>query len=232
MYRGKGLFFGGNEGGFLLRESIIGQRYFQWIEKGPVSFLQKLSLKPVHVSFWGAFVGLLTIPAYAHSLWLGGVLVLLSGFFDSLDGALARKTRQVTKAGSFMDSALDRYSDVFYVVGVWVYFACADPAKLLAVTGLTFFCLSGAYLVSYSRARGEGLGLSVSIGSFGRAERIILLGSGSILAGFYEAILKDSSGSGPDILMGTILLLLGIGSHLTAWKRMAHLYRNLDQHIH
>jgi phosphatidylglycerophosphate synthase len=101
-------------------------------------------LKPVQVSFCGAFIALLTIPAYAHTLRLGGVMVFLSGFFDSLNGALARKTRQFTKAGSFIDSTLDRYGDCFYLVGVWVYFACADPAKMVVFTGLTFFVCPGS----------------------------------------------------------------------------------------
>jgi phosphatidylglycerophosphate synthase len=208
----------------LLRESRLGKRYLEWIDKVPVPVLQKLSLRPVHVSFIGVLVGLLTIPAYAYTLWLGGVMVLLSGFFDSLDGGLARKSMQINRSGSYIDSTLDRYSDYFYLIGVWVYFIFSSPSNLIPVTLLIFLCLSGAYQVSYSRARGEGSGLSVTIGFFGRAERVLILGVGSILVGLLQS---EQVRFVSNILLASILLLLGLGSHITAWQRMAHLYRSL-----
>ncbi len=178
----------------MLRESKFGSRYLDWIEKVPVPFLYRLALKPNHLSIIGLFFSLLTIPAYGYSLWLGGIGVLVSGAIDSVDGGLARRTKQQTRSGAFLDSVLDRYSDFFAVFGIWLYFSFNPPnnGKLL-ITALLFLFLTGSFLVSYSRARGEGLGLSVSVGYFGRAERVVTLGIGSIITDLLIAIFPSQT---------------------------------------
>lgn len=211
----------------MLRESPLGKKYSRWIDTFPVPVLQKLSLRPVHISLVGFFFSLLTIPAYAYSLWLGGAMVLLSGFFDTLDGALGRKSKQTSRSGSFIDSTLDRYSDFFYLMGIWVYFLCFNSLNPAVFTMLIFLCLSGSFQVSYSRARGEGLGPSITIGFFGRAERVLILGIGSILAGLMKSFFTEQGYFFSQIFLGSILLLLGVGSHITAWQRMVYIYRSL-----
>lgn len=189
--------------------------------------LQRLPLRPVHISLLGVLFGLLAIPAYAYSLWLGGATVLLSGFLDTLDGALGRKSKQTSSWGSFIDSTVDRHSDFFYLLGIWVYIMCSNFLNPVVFTLLIFFCLSGAYQVSYCRARGEGLGISITIGLFGRAERVLILGIGSVLAGLLNLLFDAQGGFFSQIFLGSILLLLGLGSHITAGQRMIFMYRSL-----
>ena len=146
-----------------------------------VSFFHRLEVKPDHLTYLALLISLLTIPAFFHSLWLGGLGVLISGAIDTMDGGLARKADQKTRSGAFLDSVLDRYSDFFAVFGIWLFFLKHLPRQSALMTALLFFFLIGSFMVSYSRARGEGLGLSISIGFFGRAERVVCLGLGSIL---------------------------------------------------
>src|SRR5205823_10365986 len=108
---------------------------------------------------------------------VGGVLVLLVGLFDTLDGALARVTNRKTTFGAFIDSTLDRYSEAVVVLGI-VYAALErnDRATVL----LAFAMLVGSLMVSYARARAEGLGLRAEVGLVPRPERIVVLGIGLI----------------------------------------------------
>jgi CDP-diacylglycerol---glycerol-3-phosphate 3-phosphatidyltransferase len=213
----------------LLRESKFGSRYLDWIEKVPVPFLYRLALKPNHLSIIGLFFSLLTIPVYAYSLWLGGIGVLVSGAIDSMDGGLARRTKQQTRSGAFLDSVLDRYSDFFAVFGIWLFFSFNPPnnGKLL-ITALLFLFLTGSFLVSYSRARGEGLGMSVSVGYFGRAERVVILGIGSIITDLLMAIFPSQTWAADHLFFVAILFLLTIGTHYTALQRIRFLLNSLD----
>jgi phosphatidylglycerophosphate synthase len=131
---------------------------------------------------------------------LGGILILLSGGFDLLDGIVARTTGKVTAFGAFLDSVLDRYSDAALFLGIGVYLR-DDPLNILLV-GLTFI---GTVLISYVRARAEGLGLTCNIGIMERPERIIILSIGGIF----------------DILISVLWILL-ILTHFTAIQRIYH----------
>jgi phosphatidylglycerophosphate synthase len=106
------------------------------------------------------------------NLKLGGVLIALGGIFDMLDGIVARTTGRQTKFGAFLDSVLDRYSDAFLFLSLAYYLAArADHGGAFLSLGT----LVGALLVSYTRARAEGLGESCHIGIMERPERILLL---------------------------------------------------------
>ncbi len=212
----------------MLRKSRFGTRYLRWVEEVPVPFLYHLALTPNHLSITGLVLSLLTIPAYSYSLWLGGVGVLVSGVIDTLDGGLARKAGQQTRSGAFLDSVLDRYSDFSAIFGIWLYFLFHPiHHQNNLITALLFLFLAGSYLVSYSRARGEGLGLSVSVGSFGRAERVIILGLGSILNDLLTILLPTQTWASDHLFFISILLLLTIGTHLTALQRLHFIFNSL-----
>ena len=166
----------------MLRESKPGRLYLQWVETRPVALLHRLGLHPNHLTFSALFCSVLVIPAFLYSFWLGGLTVLIAGALDTLDGALARKAGQPSPAGAFLDSVLDRYGDFFHLSGpLGGPGSLRVPRLFLWVTLLTFFCIQGSFMVSYARARGEGLGVSTSVGFFGRAERLVFLGVGSIV---------------------------------------------------
>lgn len=214
----------------MLRESRVGRRYLKWIEEVPVPFLSQRSLKPNHLSITGLIFSLLSIPAYSYSLWLGGISVLVSGAIDTVDGCLARKANQQTPSGAFLDSILDRYSDFFAIFGIWLYFLF-NPVNIhqRLITPLLLLFLTGSFLVSYSRARGEGLGLSVSLGYFGRAERVITLGAGSLIADLLVTFFPAQTWASDRLFFIAILLLLAVGTHLTALRRILFVLKSLDK---
>ena len=110
---------------------------------------------------------------------LGGVLVLVSGLFDLLDGALARFTKQTTKFGAILDSTVDRISEAAILCGLLIWYIPQEGTSLKIV--LIFLVLIGSFLVSYIRARAEGLGWQCQVGLFTRAERIIVLAIGLLI---------------------------------------------------
>jgi CDP-diacylglycerol--glycerol-3-phosphate 3-phosphatidyltransferase len=114
-----------------------------------------------------------------NHLVLGGVLVLVSGLFDLLDGALARFTKQTTKFGAILDSTVDRISEAATLCGLLIWYIPQEGASLKIV--LIFIVLIGSFLVSYVRARAEGLGWQCQVGLFTRAERVIVLAIGLII---------------------------------------------------
>lgn len=108
----------------------------------------------------------------------GGIVVLAAGALDVLDGALARATGQVTRFGAVFDSVMDRVSEAAVLFGLLYYYADRDARE---ESLLIFAALAGSMLVSYIRARGEILGLPIREGLFTRAERVIIIGVGSMI---------------------------------------------------
>jgi CDP-diacylglycerol--glycerol-3-phosphate 3-phosphatidyltransferase len=205
----------------------LGNRYLKWIENVPVPFFSRLTLKPDHLTALALFFAFLTLPAFGYSLWLGGIGILLSGALDTLDGSLARRSNRPTRAGAFLDSVLDRYSDFLALFGIWLYFLIHSPDQLILITAILFFCLLGSFMVSYTRARGEGLGLSVTEGFWGRAERVVALGSGCLLDDFFSVAFPGRTWAADHFFIIALLILLTLGTHLTALRRIRYLVKHL-----
>jgi CDP-diacylglycerol--glycerol-3-phosphate 3-phosphatidyltransferase len=112
--------------------------------------------------------------ALGYTIW-GGVLFLLSGLFDALDGTLARLTNRKTRFGAFLDSTCDRYADAAILFGMMIPFLRAgQPTQVI----LAFAAVVGSVLVSYTRARAEGLGIECKVGLLTRLERFIIIAVG------------------------------------------------------
>jgi len=120
-----------------------------------------------------------SVIATGHFL-LGGVLILAAGVFDLLDGALARATKRTTKFGAVLDSTVDRISEAATLCGLLVWYVPQEDATLEIV--LILAVLIGSFLVSYIRARAEGLGWQCQVGLFTRAERVIVLAVGLLVS--------------------------------------------------
>ena len=129
-------------------------------------------------------IGAAYVIATGHFI-LGGVLVLVSGLFDLLDGALARFTKQTTKFGAILDSTVDRISEAAILCGLLIWYI-PQGASLEIV--LIFTVLVGSFLVSYIRARAEGLGWQCQVGLFTRAERVIVLAIGLLINQIFIAL--------------------------------------------
>lgn len=125
------------------------------------------------VSIWFSAV----ILALGYTTW-GGVLFLFSGMLDALDGTLARLTNRKTRFGAFLDSTCDRYADAAILIGMMIPFLQAgQPTQVI----LAFVALVGSVLISYTRARAEGLGIECRVGLLTRLERFLIIAVGLIL---------------------------------------------------
>ena len=147
--------------------------------------------------------------AYRQPLF-AGIVLLIGGFFDIIDGAVARLTGQVTDFGGFLDSVIDRYVDFVVIFGVmW-----ASQGALLIGVPTWVWCvlaIEGSIMVSYTRARAEAAGANLTVGIAERAERILILAIFAML-GF------------TNIAIGLIVLL----THITVLQRVIAAWQRLD----
>ena len=139
----------------------------------------------------------------------GALLVLLAGLLDSADGTVARLRGTVSPAGAFMDSAVDRYCEAIIFCGLLVHYLTLANRGLAL---LTFVALCGAFFVSYTRARLEGLGKECRVGLLEREDRVIVLALGGFLGE-------------PGVQVS--LWVLAVFSHFTAIQRMRYAVRVL-----
>lgn len=147
---------------------------------------------------------------------LGGGLLLLSGVMDTLDGDVARAAGQATKFGAFYDSTLDRLGDGVTFIGIATFLLTTTDIRFPVVGAvLCMVAVLASLLVSYARARAEGLGLECRVGVVQRAERILLIGIPSLVVG-----------AGPGALvLQTIVALLALGSIITVVQRFLYVRR-------
>ncbi len=182
------------------------RRLAEW----PARLLAGIGVTPNMITLMGLAlnVGVALIIASGQPV-LGGICVLLANAFDMLDGALARVTGKASRFGAFLDSTLDRYAEalIFLGIGVWL-FSRGDGPLLLAV-----YCATvGSLMVSYARARAEGLGVGGEVGLLPRPERLILIAVGLIFHPY---------------LLAPVLWLLAVLTNVTAVQRILHVRREL-----
>ncbi|HEY76549.1 MAG TPA: CDP-alcohol phosphatidyltransferase family protein [Thermoflexia bacterium] len=173
-------------------------------------FLLHLGIHPNQLTLLGSVLNLLVgaVLAMGH-LTLGGWLLAIVAPIDAFDGAMARLTGQRSPLGAFLDSTMDRISEAGLLIGLATHYLY--QGRMTEVL-LAFVALAGANLVSYTRARAEGLGYTCKIGLLTRLERATILTVGLILGW-------------PTLA----LWVLAVGSVLTALQRILHVYRLSQQ---
>ncbi|MFC1987875.1 CDP-alcohol phosphatidyltransferase family protein [Chloroflexota bacterium] len=153
-----------------------------YLTRPVVRILAKTPVSPNTISWFGL---LLTLGAAAliitGHLFAAGFGVLFTGFFDTLDGALARSTNRITCFGGILDSTLDRLSEAVLLLGILIFYVLTAPERPVVPVVLVSLALMGSFLVSYIRARAEGAGLECQVGFFTRAERVVVLALGLLL---------------------------------------------------
>jgi CDP-diacylglycerol---glycerol-3-phosphate 3-phosphatidyltransferase len=137
-------------------------------------------------------------------LFIGGWMVLIAGVFDLLDGALARYKAKTTVFGSALDSTLDRLSEAVLLLAIMTWYVRNDSGWMVIVCGGT---LVGSFMVSYIRARAEGLGVELKEGIFTRVERVIVLSIGLLFSNW-------------NIILILALLIILVFSFITAGQRL------------
>ncbi len=142
-------------------------------------------------------------------LW-AGILIIICGLFDILDGKVAVGSNRKSLFGAIFDSTLDRYSEFFIYLGLALYF------RSHWALWLTFFTILGSTMVSYTRARAEGLGIECKIGLMQRAERMVFLSLGSIIGVVFQIF---------EPVMIAVLALIAVVSNITAFQRAFYVKR-------
>jgi CDP-diacylglycerol--glycerol-3-phosphate 3-phosphatidyltransferase len=167
----------------------------------------KTNLTPNALTFIGLGLSFVVAAVVASgNLILGGILLLMAGAWDVLDGAVARATNQMTQFGAFLDSTFDRYSDAVVLGGVLIYFTRSDAGTLPIV--LTYTAIVGSLIISYVRAKAELVGIRGNVGFAQRLERVIILAA---------ALLASRPEWG--------IWILALITQITAAHRLIHVWR-------
>jgi phosphatidylglycerophosphate synthase len=156
-----------------MRETWIGRRYLALVESRLMPLAERLGITPDRATLAGMLLALLVPAGFLCHPLAGAALILLSGVADSMDGMLARRRGTASVYGAFFDSCLDRVSDASYLAGIWVLFW---PDHFPLGGGLMMVaCITTSFLVSYSKARAESLGVPLNGGLMERAARTVFL---------------------------------------------------------
>ena len=169
-------------------------------------FFRNRIIDPNVLTLCGTFFGFLSAFSIAFGFLIsGGIALLISGFFDLLDGTIARHANRVSPFGGFLDSVLDRYSDLAVMLGIFLFFLHGNEQTYVVVT---FIASIGIAIIPYARARAEAASLSCNTGLMERPERIILL-----LIGLFFNVLHY------------IVIVLAVLSHVTVIQRIVYVKR-------
>ena len=180
--------------------------------------LAGLGITPNTLTVLGLLLSILTAFIIAQGwLFAGGLLVLFAGIFDMFDGAMARARNAATTFGAFFDSTLDRYSESIILFGL-LFYALREPGlqdrfwpfgnEQPWLIVLIYIAVVGSLMVSYAKARAEGLGLECKTGLLARPERVVILAIGLLTGAVIWA-----------------LVVLAIFSNVTTVERIVHIWR-------
>lgn len=193
------------------------ERPYYALVRLPVDALIRAGVRPNTITTIGTGFVLVSALAYAFGhLRLGGALLLVSGIVDTLDGQVARGSAQVTRFGAFYDSTLDRVGDGATFIGLGIFFMTApEVAWRVPAVILCMVAILASLLVSYARARAEGLGIDCRVGIAQRAERILGLGLVSLVFG---ASMRSQ-------VLAAVVALLAVASIITVVQRFVYVHR-------
>jgi len=171
---------------------------------------------------------------YSYVGW-AGLVILFAGLFDMLDGQVARAGKMTSKYGALFDSVLDRYSELITLFGICYYLIFQG---YFFSSMFAFIALIGSIMVSYIRARAEGLGIECSVGFMQRPERVILISAGAILCGIFYYFAGDYKIYvswlpvplfEPILLFVIPLVIVAVFANITAIGRLNHCRKVLKE---
>jgi phosphatidylglycerophosphate synthase len=181
---------------------MLSEKLGHFLDRPLYSLAKTLNVNPNIITITGFIITVIAAFTLIQNLFLGGILIILGGLFDTLDGVFARVNKRTSDFGAFLDSVLDRYSDAALFFGFAWYFLENDSLTGVAVTIGTMI---GALIISYARARAEGLGKSCQTGLMERTERIILMSFGALTG-----------------LILPIMWIMLVLTHITVIQRILH----------
>lgn len=173
-----------------------------------VHLIMRLNVPPNFITLFSLVFSVFVFFGYQRGVfWLAGILLLLGSICDTLDGEIARQTNRTSIFGGFLDSTVDRINEFAVYLGLFFYYYNRAPYVIFWI----LFALFGSLMVSYTRARAEGLGISPRVGIFERFVRLTFLIIGSFL--------------GPKFMV-YFLAIIAIGSLQTTIHRILFVYHN------
>ncbi len=189
---------------------MISERIGQWVRQYMLhvgKWFARIGVTPNMATVIGLVlnIAVAAVIASGHPRW-GGIFLLVASAFDMVDGAIARSTGSTSKFGGFLDSTLDRYSEVVVYLGLLIWLNQTRDDHIGSVLILT--ASSGALMISYARARAEAVGYNATVGLVARPERVVLLAICLIINQPLWA-----------------LWILAIATHLTAITRILHVWK-------
>jgi phosphatidylglycerophosphate synthase len=198
------------------------RHYIMWVLGPWERTLVRWRVSPNALTFASFLVACVAAVCFAlGNFGAGGWLYLLTGILDILDGRIARATGKVSKGGAFFDSVMDRYAELVVFGGLAVFYRQSWAIYVALAAGL------GSVMVSYTRARGEALGVQVNIGTMQRPERLFYLGVISGLSPIVETLFGHGS-LPPFVPVVVALGLLAASANVTAVRRISHTLARLD----
>lgn len=186
---------------------MIGAKFGHFLDAPLSPLLKRIRIHPNIFTITGFIITAIAALVIPYNIKLGGLLILTGGLFDMLDGVAARVNNKITRFGAFLDSVLDRYSDAFLFLSVAWYLASKGEHN---GAFLSLGTLVGAFLISYARARAEGLGEECKTGIMERPERIILLILAALTGWFMP-----------------ILWLMFVLTHVTVLQRVYYVWKKM-----
>lgn len=188
-------------------------RFETWVRRQAealMSVIGRIPITPNQITVIGValtFVAAVLV-ALGYLRW-AGVVLIVAGTFDILDGALARSSGRSYPYGAFLDSTLDRYSEGAIYIGLAAYFASTPGPLQRWLLLATVAALAGSFLVSYVRARAQSLGFTCESGVFARPERVVVTVVGLIFGG---------------VVLSGVVFLLAVLTNLTALQRIREVW--------
>lgn len=190
-------------------KSVLGDRLDGWIHT-IFPFLFRRRLNPNLLTVLGTLPSLAGALAFSMGHFVAaGTLILFGGFFDLVDGVVARHNDAATRFGAFLDSTLDRLVDMALLLGIAMFFVLEGEPRHVLLTGYT---LISSVLVSYAQARAQLFVPAFRIGFLERGERVVILAIGALSGQMVPA-----------------LWVLAVGSTITVVQRFAHAHREMER---
>ena len=178
----------------------------------------KVGITPNFITTTGFVLNLVATAMYAPNdlslIGWGGAIILFAGLFDMMDGRLARMGNMSSVFGALWDSTLDRYSELFTLFGITVFFLL-NQWEWMGV--ITFLAMVGSVMVSYVRARAEGLDIECKVGLMQRPERVVLTAFGAIMCGIMADVMW----------LAVPIAIIAVLANITAFWRIGHCYNVL-----
>lgn len=188
--------------------------YFAWVMRPIWSVVYRSGIPATAITTLSLFLAIASAFALGVGRFaLGGWLFLFSGICDFLDGRVARYRRETSESGKFLDSVMDRYSDGVVYIGLAWYFR--ESWVLIPV----LVAMLGAQLISYIRAKGESMQISIEMGLMQRPERVLILGAGLTFSPIIESIFEPGNTASHHPVAVIAIIILAIGTQMTAAGR-------------